>query len=377
MTDQNAPALGNTTSRQIADYLLAEHEQWETLFNAQPRVIQQFLQAQARQITPALLQGASQIRFTLPDRVVVEADGSELTVAIPAESREQAAGGLLDRLARTDIRLVLRQRLAELESSSEKGVVVSAGLMRHTTAVYLVDMLPTGRSVTYVAVEGEELPTIPLGDELEPESAITESTDAIAEEDNSTDSGRGALHVPYVPSARRFYLPQWVAFDSNGRLLVNSLAEAEAILQSMQKFMASLHTAVALEPSIIAHPGYQHKRAGMLGQLVNQGRALALYETQEIIQTIQRRAKAHDLNRGLSLSLPYFDDQTLEMKVYNFEVIPPGRIMFVPAFAVRAANLEQGKIAQDTRLSVSTRKYLLAELQLLADAFVAGESTTP
>jgi len=75
------------------------------------------------------------------------------------------------------------------------------------------------------------------------------------------------------------------------------------------------------------------------------------------------------LNRGLSLSLPYFDDQALEIKLLNFEVIPAGRIMFVPAFVVQASREEQVKVAQDTRLSPSTRKYLLQELEALALAF--------
>jgi hypothetical protein len=107
----------------------------------------------------------------------------------------------------------------------------------------------------------------------------------------------------------------------------------------------------------------------MLGQLVNQGRALARYQTREIIHTIQERAKAQSLNRGLSLSLPYFDDQDLGIETHNFVIIPAGRIMFVPAFVVRAALEEQAKIAQDTRFSHSTRTHLMAELQMLGDVF--------
>jgi len=107
-----------------------------------------------------------------------------------------------------------------------------------------------------------------------------------------------------------------------------------------------------------------------LGQLVNQGRALANYQTHQIIQTIQRRAMAQELNRGLSISLPYFDDQALKLKVYPFVVIPAGRIMFVPGFVVRAVRDEAVKIAQDTRLSPSTRKHILAELALLEQAFL-------
>jgi hypothetical protein len=229
-------------------------------------------------------------------------------------------------------------------------------------------MLPAGRSITYKAADGEEIPSIPVADELEPESAITAATDAIVEE-GEAETGRGELLVPYVPAARRFYLPQWVAFDDEGNLLVNSTNEAESDIASMQRFLSVLHAAVALAPYIVVDEDYQQKRYGMLGQLVNQGRALARYETQEISNTIKHRAASGDLNRGLSLSLPYFDDQALEMKTHDFEIIPAGRIMFVPAFVVRAARREEAMVAQDTRLSASTRKHIMAELKKLEDSF--------
>jgi hypothetical protein len=137
----------------------------------------------------------------------------------------------------------------------------------------------------------------------------------------------------------------------------------------MERYITILHAASSLAPYIIADEEYQKKRYGMLGQLINQGRALARYKTQEIIQTIKERAKAGSLNRGLSLSLPYYDDQELRMEITSFDVIPAGRIMFVPAFVVRAAREEAAKRVQDTRFSPSTRKHLLAELQMLEDAF--------
>jgi len=137
----------------------------------------------------------------------------------------------------------------------------------------------------------------------------------------------------------------------------------------MQRFLGILHAAVSLAPYIVADEDYQRKRYGMLGQLVSQGRLLACHQTGEIIQTIKRRAAAGDLNRGLSLSLPYFDDQALEMRMNEFVIIPAGRIMFVPAFVVRAAREEQVKVAQDTRLNHSTRVHLLSELEALEQAF--------
>jgi hypothetical protein len=189
-------------------------------------------------------------------------------------------------------------------------------------------------------------------------------------EEEEDEAGRGVELVPYVEAARRFYLPQWVAFDDQGRLLVGNVNEAEADIASMQRYLSVLHASVGLAPYMVADEDYQQKRYGILGQLVNQGRALANYQLQEIIQTIKKRASTHELNRGLSLSLPYFNDQTLTMEIYDFEVIPVGRIMFVPAFVVRAARAQAAKIAQDTRLSQSTRKHLLTELSTLERAFI-------
>lgn len=365
MTDSFARPNTNVSS-QLQD----EYKAQRVLFEAQPPLVQRFLEAQARQLAETLThpERVSQARFTLPDRVAVEVRGQPQP--IPAEAREQLAGGLIDRLTRGDVRSALRQRLAELEQWPNRSVAVGAELVRYVIVVHMVhNMLPAGRSVTYVAAEGEEIPTIPVGDDLEPASAITATTDAIAERESEIEADRGELIVPYVPAARKFYLPRWVAFDDKSQLLVKSANEAEAHVASMQRFLSILHMAVSLAPYIVADEDYQRKRYGMLGQLVNQGRALARYETEEIVRTIKQRAATQDLNRGLSLSLPYFDDQTLEIKLYDFEIIPAGRIMFVPAFVVRAAREEQAKVVQDTRLSHSTRIHLLGELKTLEQAF--------
>jgi hypothetical protein len=108
----------------------------------------------------------------------------------------------------------------------------------------------------------------------------------------------------------------------------------------------------------------------MLGQAINQGRTLARYKTEQIIRTIQERVAKGTLNRGLSISLPYYDDQELHMAEIPLEVIPAGRIVFKPIFVVRAARLEHAKVTQDTRLNVSTRRYLLSELDLLEQTFI-------
>ncbi|OGO27130.1 MAG: hypothetical protein A2136_11050 [Chloroflexi bacterium RBG_16_54_11] len=368
----NIPVAYPGLATSAVSQLRQEYLDYQALLHAQPPLVQRFVETQASSMAEALIQNLPQLRFTLPDRVVLpKQEGEVKTASVPGESREQLLGGLMDRLMRTDLRTALRLRLGELEQSSNRAVSLSAGLLRHAVVRHLVhNMLPAGRSVQYAVAEGEEIPSIPVQSELEPESAITAATDAIVVDEESGEAGRGELLVPYVEAARRFYLPQWVAFDDREQLLVGSVNEAEAHIASMQRYLSVLHAAVGMAPYMVADDEYQRKRYGILGQLVNQGRALARYEVQEIIKTIKRRANSNDLNRGLSLSLPYFNDQTLAMENYGFEVIPAGRIMFVPAFVVRAAREQEAKIAQDTRLSQSTRKHLLAELGYLEEAFL-------
>lgn len=355
-----------------ASRLREEFSEKQTLFDAQPAIVQRFIEAQARQIADALTEHRPQVKFTLPERIIAvhhlpQIDQSA-TMTVPVRLREQSVGGFRNQLAKQDVKEALRHKLNELEQSPDHAISTSAGLLRHASAIHMVhNMLPSGRSVTYRSCQDEDIPTIPTED-LAPESAITQASDAIAEE-GASDQGRGDLQVPFVPAARRFYLPQWVAFDDDGKLLVGSVKEAEAHLASMQRFVAILHAASSIAPYIIADEEYQKKRYGMLGQLINQGRALARFQTLDVIRTIKERAKLGTLNRGLSLSLPYFDDQSLRIALTTFDVIPSGRIMFVPAFVVRAAREEAAKRVQDTRFNASTRKHLMAELQMLEDAF--------
>jgi hypothetical protein len=300
------------------------------------------------------------VRFSLPGSLLVPGDfgrGLRISMSIPLEQREQLAGGLVRRLVHAKLRTCLRQRLDELETSADPAVVLGAGLIRYATVRALVyDLLPDGRAVHYRAAPGDEIPTIP--------------EDLPANE--AADNLEG-LMVPYVPAARRFYMPQWVALDENDRLLVSSETVAEAYLASMQQFVKILHIAAGLAPYILVDELYQRKRQGMLGQLINQGQALARYQTAEIITQIQQRAAAQTLNRGVSISLPYFDDQALEMKDRRVEIIPAGRVQFVPAFVTLAARREMVKVDQDTRLGRNTRKHLLSELRLLEATFRGAE----
>jgi hypothetical protein len=351
----------------IVPHLKQEYEHQKALFESQPVIVQRFLEGQAQSIADALISKTSRAHFSLPDRVMthITPNGQNGAVSIPEAQRQNTVGGILQH----DVRELLIRRLNELEKSADQAMIVSAGLLRYATAMHMIhDLLPSGRTVTYRADEDEQIPTIPVEDHAL-ESAITQSSDAIVEDGIATD--RGDLQTPFVPAARKFFLPQWVAFDDQGKLLVGSVKEAEAQIQSMQRYTTILHRALSLAPYISACEEYQQKRYGILGQLVNQGRALANFKTREIIHRIKERVEKQSLNRGLSISLSYFDDQILEMETSKLEIIPAGRIMFIPAFVVRAAQGEQAKVAQDTRLNASTRRHLLAQLKALETAFQA------
>ena len=297
--------------------LREECQAQQALYAAQPPGVRRMLDEQARKIAEALVQRQRQLDFALPDQVSLE----EEWMVVPAEFRRQNVAGLLGRLpvaARRDIRASVRQRLNQLEQSNHPAVAVSARLVRYAVVRYIVhDMLLAG------------------------------------------DPG-GA------------FLPQWVAFDDE-RLLAPSVQEAEARVASMQSYVSTLHLAVSLAPYIFADEEYQRKRSGMLVQLINQGRALARHQIGIVIGKIHRYAEAGDLNLGFSLSLPYFDDQALEMAMYDFQVIPAGRTMFVPAFVVLAARREQNRLQQDARLSESTRMHILSELKALEHAFESAQ----
>ena len=369
MPKQNTMTTGGAPLNAPVNPLREEYQRQKAAFEAQPLILQRFLEVQGRQVAEAFTGRAQRVHFMLPDRIMM----AGLEPAVPQNMREQNVGSLTDILARRNVHTTLRQRLTELEQSPNEAVVLSAGLIRFAAAEHIIqNMLPAGRSVKYAAPDGEEIPNIPVTSSADRESAITAETDAIAEE-GKADTGRGSLQVPYVPAARRFYLPQWVAFDDQGNLLVSSVEAAEAHIASMQRFLEMLFAARSLAPYVVADEEFEKKRYGMLGQLVNQGRLLALHMTNTIISTIKARAAADSLNRGLGLRLPYFNDQDLVMKMHDFVVIPAGRIMFVPAFVVRAAREEQAKVSQDTRLSPSTRKHLLSELTILECAFEPPE----
>jgi hypothetical protein len=335
------------------------------LYDAQPALTQHFLDQQAAAIVSALDHHKGRIRYQLPDRIILE--GGE-SLDLPPATRLRTVGSPLKRSSHLERRAQLIQHLNALEQGLNPGLAVCGKLFRFALARTIVHhLLPDGRPVQYQPENGDDIPSIPL--DVAPPSALLAATDAVTESDAANSDG-GRLQVPYVAEARRFYLPQWVAFGEQDRLLAGSLAEAEACVASLENAVRLLQDAAAIWPSMVADETYQRKRAGLLGQLINQGHALARAYTREIITKIRSRAAAGTLNRGLSLSLPYFDDDAMALRLYPIRIIPDGRIMFVPAFVVLAMRQVEEQIHDDYHISPSTRRHLLAQLTSIEDAFI-------
>ncbi len=301
----------------------------DSLFNIQSAETRSFLLCEADRIASALREGKAQIRFQLPETVVLPGDGRAADV--PMEFREQRIGGFLNRFPVKDIRAAFRSRLSQLENSGYFGVQTGAGLLRFAVARRLVL-------------------------DLRPEESMTGLPEGI------TDPGPDFLSPRDGEGLRSYAAPE----DPGETEL---LKKAEGAILRLRRAINNLHQAVSLAPYMYADEEFQTKRAVLLARLISLGHAYAHREVRGIVRTIWRRALENDLNRGLWLSVPYFDDRALELKDYEFEVIPPGRTMFVPAFVALAASREQERVEQQDSLSPSTRIHLLAELKSLEQAF--------
>jgi hypothetical protein len=105
------------------------------------------------------------------------------------------------------------------------------------------------------------------------------------------------------------------------------------------------------------------------GEVIARGQDLARSAVDELIEELWRRAGNHQLDRGVRLSFPYYDDRRLGLRWRDFTVIPRGRILFVPAFVVLAAEREIEKVRKDHQFTDSTRCHLVGLLEKLRQAF--------
>lgn len=331
-----------------------EYKYWHTLLAMQIEAQRQILNLQAHKLADALSHGLSEATISFPDFLVmpVSANDHQETKSLAlAETRQNFS--LSQRrgwFTRQTLVQSTQKQLSCLEASSNAAVSAFGGLLRFATARSLIhDCLPIGKEVIYSVLPGEDVPSLPQNCEI--------------------DTGKTGL--PDTAFSNQFYLPQWVAFGEHAQLLMGSIDEAEACVVSMQQYFEALNGAVTIAPYIVVDQVYRQKYYGILGQLVNQCRSLCNYRTHEIIATILRRTTANSLNRGLWITMPYFDDQSLVLRKFEFEIIPPGRVMFTPAFVIMAVQQQITMTQHNTALNYSTRKHLLVQLASLKKAFDA------
>jgi hypothetical protein len=357
-------------SESNASQLRQEYLAYQRLFNAQSSSEQQYLNAQAVALSDAIIKGKSPMHFSLPDQIVclplIDCNG--VVEKIPEQARQHRVGSLLDRLTHANLSFTLSGYLSELEKSTNQAVSAAAGLIRFAVTTHMIyHLVPEGKTTVYATIEDDDIPNQPINDEIVSGAGIKLPTDLKFNDNGLMDK---KLSAPQESYRRGFFLPQLVALDDQNRLLEADLDQAISHINTMRNYLFVLNSAVGLAPYMVVDESYQYKRYGILGQLVNQGRALASYQVDMICNTIKQRAASHRLDRGFSLSLPYFNDQTLAIDHYTFDVIPKGRVMFVPAFVVIAVRAEGLRVMQNVHLNHSTRRHLLQELIILEKAFI-------
>ncbi len=348
-----------------------EFQNYQVLFQAQPASVKRQLEDQAKLLSEALDHQVGHVNYYLPEAVCLPSVGLGYdTRRLPARIRKQSIGGLTSRWIHHDLLATLTEQLSSLSNSPDPAVSNSAQLLRHSLAMYMVrSYLPDGQDVQYGADVDDDIPNVPIGWMERSQQPTYSNVYAVAGQVAQV-RGRIANDLSGAAYANGFFRPQWVVVDDQQRLLVESMQRAEAIVSAMERYLLMLEGAVRLAPYLVVDEEYQRKRYGILGQLVNQGRALARYEVVQICETIQRRAATHALDRGFSLSLPYFNDQTLTLELYDFDVIPCGRVMFVPSLVVLAVRAQGAKIIHEARFNRTTRLNLVKELYLIERTFL-------
>jgi len=306
----------NRIAAQTEHRLSQKYRAIQALFNAQPGPIRFFLDTQAQSLAEAVVRDALKTSFLLPDWVVCQ-PGFDQPALLPARYRCQKLGSWKDRLSETPLLTLVDRRLTVLEHVSHPAVVAGAVLIRYATVSHLVQGL------------------------LPPISSVALSTTLV---------NRGALTGQDGEQEPGFVL-------------------LEGSRAPIHRYVRIFQAAFRLASYVAVDEDYREKRHHILGRWLDQCHALAIYETEQLIWTLRRRAETQGLNRGLSLSLPYFDDQYLEVRLHDFPVIPGGRIPFDPALIEAAAREEQIKVSEDLQLSSATRLHLIAELRMIEKAF--------
>ena len=297
---------------------LIRAEYQKTLFLAQPQSIQTFFWEQSWLIVQVLKAGKKHLRFAFPEFVMLpelNCGYNFKKTSLPPRYRRQQVGSLLRVNDQHNLTQNLLDRLNELQRSNLQAISICTGILRYLLAANLFEDLPR----------------------------LSE----IAETDLIIPKG---FH-PANDTQLRF--------------------------QQIESVIKKLMLIFTINPVLLEEENFLSYYNAVLAQWFQVGQAYAEHETLEIIRVIRQRAQGNSLNRGLSIELPYFDDQALELRTFYLEVIPPSRIVFEPAFVVDAVVRAKEQVEQDSTLSQWTRVHLLAELDLIQKSFAIHQPYTP
>jgi hypothetical protein len=154
-------------------------------------------------------------------------------------------------------------------------------------------------------------------------------------------------------------------FSENGRLKMDSRVTAEVWLKDQKYKLDLLDTAAQICPAVTDMVVYRQSSARLMRLIENQGKWLSAFLLNELVADFDRLLKENSLNRGISFSLPYFDDRTLDVCYYNFSAIPAGRVMYTPAFVLLAIQKEGVRLFHNSQLSPNSRENLLQTLSAI------------
>src|SRR5512139_3022739 len=105
-----------TNPKFLAERLTEDYKRQQALFSAQPAIVQRYLETHGRQIAQAVVDGAAQISFSLPDRVICTIENVEqpALVTIPQNQRNRSAGSFLNRFRKVELFKEIRHAFSEL-----------------------------------------------------------------------------------------------------------------------------------------------------------------------------------------------------------------------------------------------------------------------
>ncbi|MCX8061368.1 MAG: hypothetical protein N3D16_02170 [Anaerolineales bacterium] len=314
-------------------------EQKGMLWRNQTKTVQQQFVAQAERILQAIQENRPTLEFSLPEKVILIDPFTHAyrEESVPTRYRHQTISRRLFHRSQSTLSSVL-QRLSDLQSSSYLSLSLSANILRYWIARLWLNQLP----------KGEQLPQIP-----------------------------SAQSTPSATDEPQRYFPEWLLFNAKGEPLFSNREEAEQRIHAIESTLEILLSAMAIDSEIVEEEAFRSRYTALIKQWTEQGRLYSEYLTKEIISTIHQRESQHTLNRGLTIHLPYFDDQLLEIEYLDLEVVPPGRIPFEEVFLYNAVQNAKQQVFNDKKLSPTTRQHLLSELELLESSCADCPSYLP